>query len=250
MLKNYTYLFFSYMTEFSNISYINFLKYSGISVFLKEDPNNLYEKNTQKKTSSNITNIENIKNIEDLKTYIVNFITPILKKRSKHIIFGNGNTNSNIMIIGDPPNDEDEKEGKFMSGEAGKLLKKMLGAINLELEAVYLNTIIPWKIQKNQEPSNKEILLCLPFIEKYIELIKPSIILLMGQSATKGLLTTNLAISELRGKWHEYKSIHTTQTIKCLVTHDPRLLLKFPNFKRQAWEDLKMIQQKILDENL
>ena len=155
------------------------------------------------------------------------------------------------MIIGDPPNDEDEKEGKFMSGEAGKLLKKMLGAINLELEAVYLNTIIPWKIQKNQEPSNKEILLCLPFIEKYIELIKPSIILLMGQSATKGLLTTNLAINELRGKWHEYKSIHTIPKRKsnCLsYTYHPSFFVKFPNFKRQAWEDLKMIQQKILDE--
>ena len=125
-----------------------------------------------------------------------------------------------------------------------------VSVLNLELEAVYLNTIIPWKIQKNQEPSNKEILLCLPFIEKYIELIKPSIILLMGQSATKGLLTTNLAINELRGKWHEYKSIHTDQTIQCLVTHDPRLLLKLPNLKRQSWEDLKMIKQKILDENL
>lgn len=238
------------MTEFSNISYINFLKNSGISSFLKEKPNNLYQKNTEKKTSSDVTNIENIKNIEDLKTYIVNFNIPTLKNNTKHTILGNGNINANIMIIGDPPNDEDEKEGKFMSGEAGQLLIKMLAAINIKLEAIYLNTIIPWRIKKNREPTNKEILLCLPFIEKYIELIKPSIILLMGQGAAKALLTTNLDINELRGKWHEYKSIHTDQTIQCLVTHDPKLLLKLPNLKRQSWEDLKMIKQKILDENL
>jgi len=154
------------------------------------------------------------------------------------------------MLIGEAPGAEEDKIGKPFVGAAGQLLNKMLLAINLNRNKVYITNVIPWRPPNNRTPSNEEILQCLPFLQKHIELIKPKLIVLLGAVAAKSVLSTPLSISKLRGRWHEYKSLHLNESILCLATYHPAFLLRSPNYKKQSWEDLQMLQQKIVDENL
>jgi len=91
---------------------------------------------------------------------------------------------------------------------------------------------------------------CLPFLQKHIELIKPKLIVLLGAVAAKSVLSTPLSISKLRGRWHTYKSLYFNEYIQCIATYHPAFLLRSPNYKKQSWEDLQMLQLKIIDENL
>ena len=238
------------MSEISNISYLKFLKNCGISSFLQDKPNNFYNTVSNKKNSIMSNNVADIQTIDQLKFLIENSNNCNLKNTAKKTVFGDGNKKANIMLIGEAPGAEEDKIGLPFVGAAGQLLNKMLSAINLERENVYITNILPWRPPNNRTPTNEEILQCLPFVQKHIELISPKIIILLGSTSAKGVLTTNLSIAKLRGNWHEYKSINFTKTIQCLVTYHPAFLLRSPNFKKQSWEDLKLLQQKIKDEDL
>ena len=154
------------------------------------------------------------------------------------------------MLIGEAPGAEEDKIGKPFVGAAGKLLNKMLSAINLDRNKVYITNVIPWRPPNNRTPSNEEILQCLPFLQKHIELIKPKLIVLLGAIAAKSVLSTPLGISKLRGHWHEYKSLHLNESILCLATYHPAFLLRSPGFKKIVWEDLQKLQKKIENESL
>ena len=131
-----------------------------------------------------------------------------LKKNSNQIVFNDGDPGSPIMIIGEGPGQKEDEMGKPFVGAAGQLLNKMLAAINLDRNSVYITNIVPWRPPKNRAPNNEEILQCLPFIQKHIEIIKPSILILLGGTATKAILTTTHGITKLRGQWHEYNNLY------------------------------------------
>ena len=230
------------MSEISNTSYLKFLTNSGISCFLQDKPNNYYK--------ATLNKISEINNINDLEMFIKNSNICDLKNTANSIVLRDGSILANIMIIGESPKLEEEEIGKPLVGKVGELLNKMLNAINLKRDNVYITNIVPWRTPNDRALNNNEILECLPFIQRQIEIILPKIILLLGSEATKAILNSNLDITNLRGKWHKYKSINLNGSISCLVTHHPSLLLKSPNLKKQAWEDLQMLQKKILDENL
>ena len=101
---------------------------------------------------------------------------------------------------------------------------------------------------KKKKINNKDLLSCLPFIQRQIEIIKPNIILLMGTIAANAILNTNLDINTLRGKWHTYNSINLSRPIDCLITYHPKNLIDFPKNKKDAWADLQIFQKKIKDE--
>ena len=105
------------------------------------------------------------------------------------------------MIIGEAPGRDEDEIGKPFVGVAGLLLDKMLSSIQLNREKVYITNIIPWRPPKNRTPSSEEILQCLPFIQKHIEIFKPKFIFLLGGTASKAILTSELGIMKLRGKW-------------------------------------------------
>ena len=233
------------MNEISNKTYLKFLKKSGINFFLQNEPNNFYKVNSSKKSLQIQNKIENISNIEELKIFIKNYNDCKLKKNTKSSVIGKGNKSAKILIIGDTPNAEEEEIGEPFVGKAGELFKKMINAINLDLNKVYTVNIIPWRTPNDREPSNKEILECLPIIQKYIELINPQFILLLGSVATKIILTSNKDFLILRGKWYKYKNLHLKSAINCLATFNPAFLLLNQNCKREAWNDLKMFQTKI-----
>jgi len=232
-----------------NNSYIVFLKKSGISSFLQEKPRDFYTPGSKKVNSLELK-IEDISNIDELEIFIKKSNICDLKNHANHAVIGDGDTQADIMLIGEAPGAEEDKIGKPFVGAAGQLLNKMLSAINLDRNKIYITNVIPWRPPNNRTPSNDEILQCLPFLQKHIELIKPKFIILLGAIAAKSVLSTTHSISKLRGQWHKYKSLYLNESILCLATYHPAFLLRSPNYKKQSWEDLQMLQQKIVDENL
>ena len=152
------------------------------------------------------------------------------------------------MIIGEAPGKEEDEQGLPFVGSAGQLLNKMLSAIQLERKNIYITNAIPWILPQNRAPKDQEILEYLPFLQRQIEILKPKIIYLLGTTAVKAILSTPLNLSDLREKWHDYKSINMNTSVKVLVSHHPSTLLKSPKLKKEAWSDLQMLQKK-LNEN-
>ena len=231
------------MTNISINSYIKFLKNIGIYSFLQDQPNNYFNINDNKGLNKNLSTIEEIKSIDDLKSYIKNSEICNLKKTAINTVVGDGNENANIMLIGEAPGAEEDKIGKPFVGAAGILLNKMLNAINLKREDIYITNIIPWRPPNNRTPTNDEILQCLPFVQKIIEIVKPNLILLLGATSAKAILNSNLSIAKLRGEWHEYQSINLKKKVNCLVTYHPAFLLRSPNHKKESWNDLQEFQR-------
>ena len=229
----------------TNKEYLDFLVNSGVKYFLKNEPNNFYkiEKNTKKNPS-----LFEIKTIEELLIYTQSLENP-LKKSSKKTVLYDGNLESDLMIIGEAPGKDEDDQGKPFVGKAGKLLNKMLSAINIKRENVYITNVVPWRPPNNRTPTEDEILECLPILQKQIEIINPKLIFLLGKTAAKAILTTPLQLSKLRKVWHTYKTINMNKNVNVLVSYHPAFLLRSPEFKKEAWIDLKILEKKIINEN-
>ena len=120
----------------------------------------------------------------------------------------------------------------------------MIQSIGLSRKTVYISNIIPWRPPNNRTPSTEEMLQCLPFVQKHIEIIKPQLLILLGGTAAKTILTTTEGITKLRGKWYNYNNLNLSKPILTRAIFHPAFLLRSPVHKREAWEDLKEIKQK------
>ncbi len=156
-------------------------------------------------------------------------------------VFGVGNPNATVMLIGEGPGADEDMQGEPFVGRAGKLLNDILKAINFEREEVYIANIVKCRPPGNRNPLPDEIEMCFPYLEKQIELIKPKLILCLGLIAASSLLKTKLALGKLRGNVYEYKNIQT------MVTYHPAALLRNPQWKRGCWEDVQKFR-KLYDE--
>ena len=182
------------------------------------------------------------KNLELLKKSIINLKNCNLKKNAKNIVFCDGNPKSRIMIIGEAPGANEDKEGLPFVGRAGQLLDKMLSAIDLDRKKVYISNIINFRPPENRRPTDEEIGRYLPFISKHIEIINPKILILLGSTAMNALIGKDEVISKMRGKWME-KNFGRCKT-SVIITFHPAFLIRQPAQKKQAWIDLKMIRDK------
>ena len=233
----------------SNKKYLEFVKNSGISYYLKESPRYWFNtdiKKTQK--STNVLKDEKLNSINLLIDSIKDHPSP-LRDTAKNIVVYDGNINSKIMFIGEAPGKEEDMQGLPFVGRAGQLLNKMLGAINLNRQDVYITNVLNWRPPENRTPSDEEILEFLPFLQKQIDIVNPDYIFLLGGVAAKAILSTPLALNKLRGKWHEYHSLKLNKKINTIASYHPAFLLRSPNFKKASWQDLKMLQKKINDED-
>jgi len=231
----------------SNKEYIDFLIQSGVHTFLKETPNNLLEMKELKEKSidnKHVKALEDIYEINELILLISNHQST-LKKTAKKLVLYDGDLQSNLMIIGEAPGQEEDEQGIPFVGRAGQLLNKMLSAIKLERKNVYITNVLPWRPPQNRTPTDQEILDFLPFLQKQIEIIKPKFIYLLGTTAVKAILSTPLSLGKLRGKWHKYKSFNMDTPINVLVSYHPAFLLRSPNYKKEAWKDLQILEKKI-----
>lgn len=158
-----------------------------------------------------------------------------LSNSRKNIVFGAGSPVARLVFVGEGPGFEEDKTGKPFVGEAGKLLTKIIQAIKLTRDQVYICNIIKCRPPGNRNPEPDEIKACFPFLERQIAVIRPDFICALGLFATQTLLKIKEPISKLRGRFHDYKEI------KLLPTYHPAYLLRNPDKKRDVWEDMKKL---------
>lgn len=188
--------------------------------------------------------------LEALKEALVGFDGCSLKTTAMNLVFAAGNPKAKVMIVGDVPAEDEDRQGLPFVGESGRLLDKMLASIGLDRDSVYLTNLIFWRPPGNRSPSEIEVEACLPFTEKHISLVQPKILIVMGQLATKTLLRTKEPFSKKRGQWAAYSPClgdPVKEKIRCLPFYHPAYLLRQPSAKKQAWIDLLRLKQEIND---
>ena len=213
---------------------------------ITEDEANLSQNDKYSNELNNISSLPDLKainNLDDLKDYMSKFKGCELYKSATNMVFSDGNKSSQIMLIGEAPGHDEDVQGKPFVGRSGKLLNKMLEAIGLSRETVYIANIVPWRPPNNRRPTEEEINICLPFIRKHIELIAPKVLMLLGSTATYALLRNKEGITKIRGKWVDME--FGKLTVPTLPSFHPAFLLRQPAQKKYSWEDLKMLKKKI-----
>ncbi len=200
-----------------------------------------YEKNNNKNMGN--INENKIPLLERLKKQINSIKNCDLKNNANNMVFSDGNPNSSIMIIGEGPGANEDKEGKPFVGRAGKLLDKMLEAIKLNRKNVYISNVVNFRPPMNRRPTDDEIKKYLPYLIKHIELINPKILLLLGSTALNALVGNEVVISKARGKWIKKEIGNSNPEV--IASFHPAFLMRQPDQKKYAWEDLKMIKKKI-----
>lgn len=184
--------------------------------------------------------------LEALEAAVRAFEGCALKKTASKTVFAEGHPKPKLMIIGEAPGADEDRQGVPFCGVSGQLLDKMLAAIGMSRkEDVYITNTVYWRPPGNRQPSLEETSICLPFIEKHIALIAPQLLLLAGGTATLTVLRREESMSRLRGKTYDYKNDYLTTPLKTMVTYHPSYLLRQPAQKRLAWQDMLAIQSFI-----
>lgn len=182
--------------------------------------------------------------LDDFNNIINNCAKCSLAQQRQQFVFGEGNKNADILLVGEAPGADEDRVGRPIVGAAGILLDKILAAINLTRSEVYICNILKCHPPKDREPLPEEIAMCQPYLAKQIELIKPKFILCLGRFAAQTLLQTKKSHSSLRGQFYDYGQA------QLLVTYHPAALLQHPENKRATWEDVQLLQKNyLLDKN-
>ena len=233
----------------SNKKHLEFIKNSGVNYFLQDTPRNWFES----EQNSSFGSLKDVNNDKLLKIQqIVEKIKVLdtqLKNKAKNLVVYDGSIDAKVMFIGEAPGRDEDIQGLPFVGKAGQLLNKMLAAINLKREEVYITNVVNWRPPDNRTPTDDEILQFLPFLQEQIDVINPDYIFLLGGVAAKAILSTPLALGKLRGTWHEYQSLQLNKTVYTIASYHPAFLLRSPQYKKASWEDLQMLQKKLNEKN-
>ena len=188
--------------------------------------------------------VEDISNkLNDLITEIQNIQNCELKNNANKLVFSDGNNLSKIMIVGEGPGQKEDEIGKPFVGDAGMLLNKMLKAININREKVYITNVVNYRPPNNRKPEPSEITRYSNYLRKHISIIDPKILILMGSTAMESLFGSKIKISRERGVWKDI--IINNKSYLCMITFHPAYLLRQPENKKYSWIDLKEIRKKI-----
>lgn len=163
-----------------------------------------------------------------------------LYQTAKHAVPGEGSPDADLMVVGEAPGANEDETGRPFIGAAGQLLTKILAAVNLGRDDVFIANVIKHRPPGNRNPKPDEVLACSPYLVRQIELVRPKVILALGTFAAQTLLDTKLAIGKLRGAVHEYHGV------PLIVTYHPAALLRNPAWKRPTWEDVQLAR-RVLD---
>ncbi len=180
--------------------------------------------------------------LEQLKAAVMEFDGCALKKTAMHTVFADGNPQAKVMLIGEAPGAEEDRQGIPFCGPSGKLLDTMFTTIGLPRDRLYISNSIFWRPPGNRTPTPEEIAICRPFVEKHIALINPSVLVLLGACATRALLEVETGITRLRGKPHTYSNRYMEAQVTAFAMFHPSFLLRQSAQKRLAWHDLLMIE--------
>jgi DNA polymerase len=175
--------------------------------------------------------------IEDLRAALLAFEGCALKATAMNLCLFDGNPEAKVMIIGEAPGAEEDRQGRPFVGAAGQLLDRMLAPIGLDRQSVYITNLLFWRPPGNRNPTAAEVAACLPFLERQVELVDPSHLLLLGASSVRTLLARQEGILKLRGRWAHYQQAGLSRPIPAMPTLHPAYLLRQPAQKRLAWRD-------------
>jgi len=164
----------------------------------------------------------------------------------QHVVFGAGSLNAQLMFVGEAPGHDEDIQGQPFVGAAGQLLTKIIEAIQLTREQVYIANVLKCRPPQNRQPQPDEISNCQPYLERQIKMIRPRIICALGAFAAQTLLKTDEPISKLRGKFRDYPGpLDEKSSVKVMSTFHPAYLLRNPAEKRKVWEDMKAIRAEL-----
>jgi len=186
--------------------------------------------------------------LENLKKQITEIDSCDLKNHANQLVFSDGNFRSKIMLVGEGPGQKEDEIGKPFMGDAGKLLNKMLAAIDIKRESIYITNVVNYRPPNNRKPTTAEINKYSKFLYEHISIINPKILILMGSTAMEALIGNNFKISKERGIWKDV--IIKGKTYLSIVTFHPAYLLRQPDQKKYSWIDLKEIRKKINELNI
>jgi len=168
-----------------------------------------------------------------------------LKRGARNLVFADGDPAARVMIVGEAPGEEEDREGRPFVGRSGQLLDRMLAAIGLSrraeaaVDAVYITNVLPWRPPQNRDPAADEVAMMLPFLRRHIELADPEVLVVMGNAAAKALLETTTGITRLRGTWVDWHGRPV------LPMFHPAALLRNGDLKRLAWADLLALRERL-----
>lgn len=183
--------------------------------------------------------MKNTELLEELKLIVTKCNQCQLRQGCQQIVFGEGNPQAQIMLIGEGPGQEEDKLGRPFVGKAGQLLDKILEACGFDrFTHTYIANIVKCRPPQNRVPLPEERTICLPHLVKQIEIINPQIIVLLGATALQGLIDPGAKITKCRGSWQLWRNVWV------MPTYHPAALLRNPRLKQPAWEDFKKVVQK------
>lgn len=203
-------------------------------------------KPSQAASAATSTVAQNCQTLSELRQAMASFEGCALKLTATNMVFADGNPQAQIMVIGEAPGADEDKQGLPFVGLSGQLLDRMLATIGLSRkENLYISNIVPWRPPGNRQPTTQEIALCQPFIERHIELVNPKILILVGGVSAKTILRSSEGIMKLRGQWHTFQTAQLKAPIKTIATFHPAFLLRSPGQKAQVWNDLLLVKKYI-----
>lgn len=226
----------NYQETVNNIRhYLAYLKETGIA----ELPISLTSHSSRGERPFAPINEIRPKTLSDVRKFIGDCKRCRLHQKRKNIVFGSGNERAKLVFVGEAPGEDEDIEGMPFVGRAGQLLTKIIEAMGLKREDVYIANIIKCRPPNNRNPLEDEIRVCEPFLKEQLRIIKPSIICALGAFAAQTLLKTKNSISSLRGKFYLYEGI------KVMPTFHPAYLLRNPADKKYTWDDVKKIMAEM-----
>lgn len=186
--------------------------------------------------------VKSVESLEAIRADIGECTRCELSRRRTKLVFGEGNPQAVLMFVGEAPGQEEDRTGRPFVGRSGQLLTKIIEAMQLKREEVYIGNVIKCRPPGNRTPLPEEIQICRPFLERQIQVIRPKFLCTLGAVATHALMRTAEPISRMRGKFFDYRGI------RLLPTYHPSYLLKNPEKKRETWEDMKRIMAAMADQ--
>ena len=181
--------------------------------------------------------------LDELREAMSRFDGCALRHTATHLVFGDGNPAGRVMFVGEAPGADEDREGLPFVGVSGQLLDRMIAAVGLDRRSAYITNILPWRPPGNRKPDAAEVTICVPFIRRHIELAGPEILVLVGGTAASTLLDRREGITRLRGRWLTYTL--ESGEIPALPIYHPAYLLRQPALKRQAWQDLLALKNRL-----
>lgn len=183
--------------------------------------------------------------LDDLRTAVEAFESCPLKVTATTTVFADGNPEAALMVVGEAPGAEEDRQGKPFVGASGQLLDRMLASIGFDRTTFYITNVIPWRPPGNRKPTPQEVGMCLPFIRRHVELVAPKALLMVGGLSAQSLLDRTEGITRLRGRWFDYASPNLPGPVPAIASFHPAYLLRSPQMKKLAWRDLLLLRERL-----